>query len=600
MEGQETSYAIPLIVAGAISAISAIYILWQRRRLLGARTAALMVMMGAEWLLAYALELTSAELPNKLFWNKMQYVGIVMIAPAWLAFTFEYIDLRRWLTRRMLALLSIVPFIILLMVFTNEHHGLIWRSVTLVSNGLFLTLGYTYGAWFWVQLAYVSISVLLGSFLLTKTHIRSYHLYCWQVSALPLVSLATVLGSTLHLFRVNPLWHISLAAFIIPVSGLTLAWGISRLQGEGIVPIARGAVIESMSDGVVVLDARNHIVDLNPVVQRLIGRTNSEVIGKPLESVWSEWCGRTESGSDGAKASEQLVTRQGDEQRVYDQRISSMIDWRGRLISRVIVLHDVTKRDRREQALREYSDRLAETLEQRTKELQDVQEELIRKERLAVLGQLVGGVSHELRNPLGVIANTVYYLKLALAEHLEAISSGVDNAEKIVSDLLNLSRTKPAEREQVAISELVAEVLEECAPPEDVQVTIEIPTGLASLFVDRRQIKQVLVNLVNNAYEAMLEGGQLDLRAREGQGWVYLSVADNGCGISEENKDKLFEPLFTTKATGVGLGLAVSKNLVEVNGGRIEVESKVGVGTTFTVKLPALHEQVTEAFAAEG
>lgn len=291
---------------------------------------------------------------------------------------------------------------------------------------------------------------------------------------------------------------------------------------------------------------------------------------------------------------------EGNEQCVYDLRISPLADWRGHLISRVIVLRDVTKRERREQALRKHSEQLAETLEQRTRELQDAQEELIRKERLAVLGQLVGGVGHELRSPLGMISNTVYYLKSALEEHLDAISSGVDNAEKIVSDLLAISRTTPSEREAVMVPELVAEVLKECAPPEDVKVTTEIASGLGGVFVDRRQIRQVLVNLVSNAYEAMPDGGELNIKAEEEEGWVCLSVGDNGCGVSEENKEKLFEPLFTTKAGGTGLGLVVSKNLVEVNGGRLEVESKVGVGTTFTVKLPIWRDQVTGRFADGG
>ena len=266
----------------------------------------------------------------------------------------------------------------------------------------------------------------------------------------------------------------------------------------------------------------------------------------------------------------------------------------------------ITERKRAEEALKEHSERLEEMVEQRTKELRDAQEELIRKERLAVLGELAGGVGHELRNPLGVISNAIYYLQTTLPdadettkEYLEMISSEVRHGEKIVSDLLDLSRTKPAEREEIAVSDLVAQVLEKQPPPQKVKVTTKTASDLPPLFVDPRQVGQVLVNLVTNAYQAMPEGGRLTISAQGEKGQVYLSISDTGCGISKEKMKRVFEPLFTTKARGIGLGLAVSKNLMEVNGGSIEAESpsaplrtgEEGKGSTFTMILPTKEAQ---------
>ena len=281
----------------------------------------------------------------------------------------------------------------------------------------------------------------------------------------------------------------------------------------------------------------------------------------------------------------------------------------------------VSQRDAALEALREYSERLEEMVEERTRELRDAQEQLVRQEKLAVLGQLAGGVGHELRNPLGVISNAVYFLQTILPpgewdassdadetmattrEYIEIINSEVRNAEKIVSDLLDFSRTRSAEREEVAISELVIEALDSQLPPKKVEVTTQIPSDLPPVFVDSRQIGQVLINLITNAYQAMTlssprletraegsaetpDGGNLTISAWEEKDRVLLSVADTGCGISPENMKKIFEPLFTTRARGIGLGLAVSRNLVEINGGSIEVESTVGEGTMFTVRLP--------------
>jgi signal transduction histidine kinase len=236
---------------------------------------------------------------------------------------------------------------------------------------------------------------------------------------------------------------------------------------------------------------------------------------------------------------------------------------------------------------------LEQRVEERTCELQGIQEQMIRKEKLAMLGQLAGGVGHELRNPLGVISNAIYYLQMTLTdaeettkEYLDMISSEVRNSEKIVSDLLDLSRTKPAERERVEVSELIVQVLDRHNPPEEVQVSTEIGPDLPSVFVDPSQIGQVLDNLLTNAYQAMPEGGKLSIEAKVEEDRLLVSITDTGTGISQENIEGLFEPLFTTKARGTGLGLAVCKNLVEANGGSIEVESQEGKGSTFTVILP--------------
>ena len=250
---------------------------------------------------------------------------------------------------------------------------------------------------------------------------------------------------------------------------------------------------------------------------------------------------------------------------------------------------NLSERKQSEEQLKEYS----KQLEEKIKELHDTQEQLVRQEKLSVLGQLAGGVGHELRNPLGVISNAVYYLKMVqpdadetIKEYLETISDEVNRSTQIVTDLLDLSRTRPAERERAKISELISEVLDRVSPSEKVKVATQIGSNLPDLYVDSRQIGQVLENLLTNAYQAMPEGGELIIEARAEEDKVLVSIKDKGSGISQENMEKLFEPLFTTKARGIGLGLAVSKNLVEANGGTIEVITEEGKGSTFTVILP--------------
>jgi PAS domain S-box-containing protein len=247
-----------------------------------------------------------------------------------------------------------------------------------------------------------------------------------------------------------------------------------------------------------------------------------------------------------------------------------------------------------EQELKQYSSRLEEMVEKRTAELEQAHEQLLRKERLTVMGRLAGGVAHELRNPLGVIANAGYFLKVVAAdenetvrEYLDIIAAEVGMAERIISDLLYFSRTRQAEKESTRLGELLSEVLVKNPPPDGVAVLDRIPDSLPEIFADRQQISIILVNLFTNAYDAMPEGGELKIRADVDQGRVRLDITDNGVGIPEDYRNKIFEPLFTTKTRGFGLGLAVTKNLVEANGGDIAVESRKDCGTTFTLSIPA-------------
>jgi signal transduction histidine kinase len=236
---------------------------------------------------------------------------------------------------------------------------------------------------------------------------------------------------------------------------------------------------------------------------------------------------------------------------------------------------------------------LEKRVEERTRELRETQEQLIRQEKLAVLGQMAGSVGHELRNPLAVITSALYYLKLVqpdadgkVKKYLNIIETETRTAEKIINDLLDFARIKSVDVEAVSASELVIRILERYHVPEAVSVRIEIPEDLPKFYADPRQMDQVLSNLVINACQAMSAGGELIITAYQQDKMIAIAVNDTGEGIPQENMKKIFEPLFTTKSKGIGLGLAVSQKLAEANGGRIEVQSEAGKGSTFTLVLP--------------
>ena len=263
------------------------------------------------------------------------------------------------------------------------------------------------------------------------------------------------------------------------------------------------------------------------------------------------------------------------------------------IVGYVGTITDITERKQAEQQRAQYSEQLERMVEGRTAQLEEAQEELVRQEKLAVLGQLAGGVGHELRNPLGIINNAIYYLKLVqpdaddkVRQYHAMIEKEVHTADKIISDLLDFARLKSVEREAASVAELVQRVLSRFPVPPSVELALKLPTTLPKVFADPPQMEQVLGNLTVNACQAMPEGGKLTISARRQKGMVAIAVKDSGVGILPENMEKLFEPLFTTKAKGIGLGLAVSQKLAEANGGRIEVQSEPEKGSIFTLVLP--------------
>lgn len=250
---------------------------------------------------------------------------------------------------------------------------------------------------------------------------------------------------------------------------------------------------------------------------------------------------------------------------------------------------------------------LGKSFDRMTESLRTAQEELVRREKLTLLGQLAGSVGNELRNPLGVMTNAVFFLENTLCdvdetvkEYLAIIQSEIDGSQRILSDFIDFFRTRTPRPQRIEAWKLVEQSLERPIYPINVTVSVDLPETLPPLYVDPAQIQQVFRNLASNALQAMAGGGSLLISEKriintgscgsdcrpEGH-FMGISFSDTGEGIPLENMKNLFQPLFSTRSRGIGLGLPICQNLVGANGGWIEVTSRPGEGTTFTVMLPA-------------
>jgi PAS domain S-box-containing protein len=266
-------------------------------------------------------------------------------------------------------------------------------------------------------------------------------------------------------------------------------------------------------------------------------------------------------------------------------------DQHGEVTHIVGIIHDITRLKEAESALRRANLEYEQRLEQRSRELIAAQDELVRKERLAVLGQLAGSVAHQIRNPLAAIKNAASVLKrstgeeVVVAQMLSTIDDEVRHANQIVTDLLDYARVRPPTTRSIDVGYLIQTALDGQHVPPNISVTLNVP-DLPPVQVDVDQVQMALANLVRNALDAMPDGGALTLSAELDDREVVVVIEDSGSGVKPEVQKRLFEPLVTTKPRGLGLGLTTARILLENQGGSVAYCERGGPGTRFKVRLP--------------
>ncbi len=254
---------------------------------------------------------------------------------------------------------------------------------------------------------------------------------------------------------------------------------------------------------------------------------------------------------------------------------------------------DITESKRLKQKLEKYSMHLEGLVKERTAQLEQAQAQLVKSERLAAIGELAGMVGHDLRNPLTGIKNAAYFLKKKgttcpegqAKEMLEIIDKAINHSNNIINDLLDYSREMHLELTESEPCALLNEAMQMIQVPDRIKIINHVLCE-TWVRVDANKMMRVFINLIKNAVDAMPEEGTLEITSRQTRGKVEIAFADTGMGIPEEVLPKLFAPLFTTKAQGMGFGLAICKRVVESHGGTITVKTAVNKGTTFTITLP--------------
>jgi len=340
------------------------------------------------------------------------------------------------------------------------------------------------------------------------------------------------------------------------------------------------SILRSITSGVLTVGPDGSVATANPAAERIVGMPEAEMVPRRLGVLFA-----SDGGIDAGLSrllggrvprlvlDTQAVTRSG--RTVHVQvGMSRMRDVDGRLLGAVVTFDDVS-------------------------EVRALTDQLIRTDRLAAMGELTAGVAHEVRNPLGIIRASVQLLEDAggdtarIGEATGVIKQEIDRLDKVIKALLDFGRPSAPTLRLTDVESVVTDVVlftRRFAKQWRVEIETEFAAGVPLVSADADQLKQVLVNLVSNSVQAMEEsGGTITVRVWDDDDFVFASVADTGPGIPAQVLSKVFDPFYSTRDDGTGLGLTIVHRIIDQHGGRIDVESSPGVGTRFTVALPASH-----------
>jgi PAS domain S-box-containing protein len=258
---------------------------------------------------------------------------------------------------------------------------------------------------------------------------------------------------------------------------------------------------------------------------------------------------------------------------------------------------EVTEREKTEAELKTYQDQLEELVKERTKALEEAQKTLLQKERLAAIGQLTSTVAHEIRNPLGTIRASVFSITDALNRNeatrlkraVSLMERNIDRCDSIITELLDYTRKKELHLVKTQVDKWLKSVVEEQYIPDKIKVLYDLKSD-AAMLIDKEYLRRAIINIVTNSIQALEDenssGHELRVETGIANGRLEIGITDNGIGMTKETQDKIFEPLFSTKSFGVGLGMSIVKDIIEEHGGELKITSKAGEGTRITILMP--------------
>jgi diguanylate cyclase (GGDEF)-like protein/PAS domain S-box-containing protein len=348
-------YVIFSILSATVTLMAAIAA-W-RRSAPGASALSLLLLAMAIWSASYATRWLDISVEAKLFWFKVMFIGVTSIPTLFLIFSLSFTRNESWLTPRPLILLSLLPVLSLLLQWTNPYHHLMYQSLNIIQDNESVVMEISRGPWYLINVVYSYAVIGIGIFLLSQGALRSGPLYRYQYQMILVASLLPWAGNIFKELNFSSYSHLDLAPLTFGISGIIFALAILRTHFMDLIPVARSQLIETMQDGILVLDAQNRIVDINPAMEKLIKGKALSYLGKNAYEVLQPWMEKTDLLADKPEIHSEKTVHL-DSSHYLDVRVTPLYDKNQLVNGRLMVFRDITERKQVEKRLRQANDKL--------------------------------------------------------------------------------------------------------------------------------------------------------------------------------------------------------------------------------------------------
>jgi PAS domain S-box-containing protein len=566
-----------LIFSGLISTLLAIraYKVFNYRRSPYAKHFTVVMLGMALWSVNYAFEIGFLDIEYKYLFARLQYLGIAFTPVAWFLFAAEYSGVCRHFARKYEKLLYLFPCLAILLMITNNVHGLFFEGLNLgYSSEGFPLLIITHGPFFWIFYFYSFILLVLGIFLFFKQFIQLTAPYGSQAGIALTAACVPVLGNVLHLADIGPFEFLDPTPFSLAITGLILFWGTIQHEFLNIVPVARESVIESMNDGYIVVDTSNSIADINKAALELAGKERKEVIGTDLDCLFGEEVdilGRTPEGNFGREISLQS----GSETKFFTVSISPLMT-RDDAEGKLVMIHDITEIYRYQDALKQANKKI----------------------------NLMSNITrHDILNQVNVLSGYTELISEMLppdvrgdpriSKYLRNLNKGIETIHSQIiftKDYQELGVVSPTWQSISSIAKEAAFAFS----GQGIKFSIEDKD--LEIYADPL-LKKAFYNLFDNARAHGEHVSEIDVSSHIDGESIVIEVKDNGIGVSSVMKDLIFE-----KSVGrnTGLGLFLVRGILSITGMEIIETGIEGEGARFEIKVPPGNWRIASAESKAG
>lgn len=536
------------------------------------------------WAVINGIELASNDAALKILLSKIEYVGVTNIMPLWFMFVLSYTKRERLPGRKGLLFIA-VALVVTLLVFTNEYHHLIWPEITPMQTENGLLLKYSHGLVLYIFALYCAVILVTGLVILFRSLRNAPPLFRWQVWLVIAGSVAPWIGNSLYLAGLSPLPSIDATPVGFIFTGITFLYAIARYQMFDLMPVARDTLFDELMDGVIVLDEKKRIADINSAATELTGVNVDNAVGRHISEIIEPLAGIPGKGNDIGETGNQYIVILN---RTIEISFSALQDKGKAICGYLIFMRDIT--------------------DKRRAEIELLQAKEAAEAANITKSQFLANMSHEIRTPMNGISGFLEMLSNTdldeeQADYLKEIKIATDSLLFLINDILDYSKIEAGKLKMESIPFNLHLLIEEsvslftpAALEKGTEIVTHITDGVPEgVKGDPVRLRQVLNNIIGNAVK-FTEKGEVTVTASTISSdaesvQLRFDIKDTGIGIPDEVKNKLFEVFTqadastTRKYGGTGLGLAISKRILDLAGGSIEAAAGEEKGSRFVITI---------------